>query len=120
MPQIMTANYHTSIFFVPYCVDKTEGVWVRPLSLTTRNMLRRKAAQEAGCDAEITESLLCRFILEECIVDWKGFRDVKGCDIPYNKEILRDLCEYDQVAAANLLSRVLEVARMGEIDDQKN
>ena len=45
MPCILTDRYKDSTFFIPYTLDKTEGVFVKPLTETKRNDVRRATIQ---------------------------------------------------------------------------
>ncbi len=120
MPKILTKVYKNALFFLPYSRDKSEGVWCKPLTMTKRNELRRQAQIEAGMDTDIADAYLTRAMLEESIVDWKGFWTASGEEIPYSKEVLRDMCECDPGTAVTMLARILEIARMGELEDKKN
>ena len=111
MPKILTKVYKNALFFLPYSRDKSEGVWCK---------LRRQAQIEAGMDTDIADAYLTRAMLEESIVDWKGFWTAGGEEIPYSKEVLRDMCECDPGMAVTMLARILEIARMGELEDKKN
>lgn len=120
MPRIVTAKTRNLVFFLPYSKDKSEGVWCKPLTLTRRHELQRQAAVEAGMDSDLTESYLCRSILQETIVDWKGFWTPTGEDIPYSKEAVADMCENDPAMAVGMLTRILALARTGELEERKN
>ena len=100
--------------------DKSEGIWVRPITRTQLNEAYRKAALEAGADAELAEALVSLRVLENSLVDWKGFFDANGNSIDYSGEILREVWENDPAMFANIYWRIREIARMGELDDQKN
>lgn len=53
--------------------DKSEGMWARPITRTQLSEAYRKAALEAGADTELTEALVSLRVLENSLVDWKGF-----------------------------------------------
>lgn len=120
MPKILTEKYRDHLFFLPYSKDKSEGVWCRPLTMTRRNELRRTALQEAGMDSDLADNFLCRLLLKESIADWKGFWDPAGAAVPYSKEAVDEMCEHDPVLAMGMLTRILSIARMGDVEDQKN
>ena len=59
-------------------------------------------------------------MLGESIQDWKGFTDPGQEEIPYNKENLKSLVSLDPDFFGALLLRVNNVARHGELVDEKN
>lgn len=120
MPCILTDRYKDSTFFIPYSPDKSEGVFVKPLTETKRNDIRRATIQEAGQDNELFNQMIMRSMLGESIQDWKGFTDPGHDDIPYNKETLKTLIPLDPDFFNGLLLRVNNVARHGELVDEKN
>lgn len=120
MPKILTEKTKSLTFFLPYAKDKSEGVWCRPLTLTRRNELQREAMLEAGMDSELAEHFLCRKLLKESITDWKGFWTPTGEEVPYSKQAVDEMCEHDPVMAMGMLTRILSIARTGELDDRKN
>ena len=120
MPKILTDAYKDATFFVPYTDDKSEGVYVRPQTETMRNRIRLKAHKEAGADESISGALFIKSFLEEAVVGWTGFVDVAGAEIPCTSEMKAQICECDPDFAAGLVSRVCHVARLGEVDDEKN
>ena len=120
MPKILTEAYASSTFFVPLSADKTEGVWVKPLTETKRRQIREAALQEAGHDQEIAAAYVMRDTLKACISDWVGFFDPAGKEIPYSQETLPSLCRCDPDLFAGIYLKVLSVARFGELQDLKN
>ena len=50
MPKILTDAYRDATFFVTYNEDKTEGVYLKPLTDTMKGKLRNEAQKEAGAD----------------------------------------------------------------------
>ena len=120
MPCILTSRYKDSTFFVPYDSEKKEGVFVKPLTETKRNELRRATIQEAGQDNDLFNQMLVRSMLEASIQDWKGFTDSANEEIPYSKEALKELIPLDPDFFGTLLLRVNNVARHGELVDAKN
>jgi hypothetical protein len=120
MPCILTDRYKDSTFFIPYTLDKTEGVFVKPLTETKRNDVRRATIQEAGQDNDLFNQMLVRSMLSESIQDWKGFTDPGQEEIPYSKENLKSLVSLDPDFFGALLLRVNNVARHGELVDEKN
>lgn len=120
MPKIVTKNYSDAVFFIPYTADKSEGIWARPITRSQLNEAYRKSALEAGADTELTEALVSLRVLENSLVDWKGFFDANAKPIEYSRETLRAVWENDPAIFTNIYWRIREIARMGELDDQKN
>lgn len=120
MPKIVTSAYTDFIYFMPFTTDKTEGVFAKPGTRTMFNDCRREAALEAGADMELAENLAALKILQKCITDWKGFYAPNGDEIPYRPEVLKDLWENDTAMFTNIFVRHREIARMGELADEKN
>jgi len=120
MPKLLTEAYAQSTFFVPLSADKSEGVWVKPLTETKRRQIRDACLQEAGHDQEIAMQYVVRDTLKACISDWVGFTDPAGKEIPFSQEILPSLCRCDPDFFAGLYLKVTAVARFGEIQDVKN
>lgn len=120
MPKILTGDYMARTFFLPFAADKSEGVWARPLTLTRRMEIQRETQAEAGMDEDIAGSYLCRGILQESIIDWKGFITPEGAEIPYSREAVKSLCENDPGMASIILDRILAMARAGDLDERKN
>ena len=120
MPKLLTEAYAQSTFFVPLSADKSEGVWVKPLTETKRRQIRDACLQEAGHDQEIAMQYVVRDTLKACISDWVGFTDPSGKEIPYSQEILPGLQVQHAFDFAGLYLKVTAVARFGEIQDLKN
>lgn len=120
MPKIMTDAFMARTFFLPFSVDKSEGVWARPLTLTRRMEIQRESQLEAGMDADIAANYFCRGILQESIQDWRGFYTPDGVEVPYSKEAVKSLCENDPGMAATILERIMAMARTGELNERKN
>lgn len=120
MPKMMTGEFAQRAFYIPWTTDKSEGVWARPLTLTQRAELRREAQLEAGMDDDIAANNYCRMMLQESIENWQGFRTPAGEEIPYSREAVTTLCEYDPVLAAEMLARISAMAREGELAERKN
>ena len=120
MPKLLTEHYLTSTFFVPLSADKSEGVWVRPLTETKRRQIREEALQEAGHDQDIAMQYVVRDTLKACVTDWVGFFDPAGNEIPFSQDSLPALCRCDPDFFAGLYLKVTAVARFGELADLKN
>lgn len=120
MPKILTKEYLERTFFVPLKADKSEGVWVRPLTETKRTEIRNAALQEAGQDADIAARYMVRDTLKACLTDWKGFYDAEGREIAFDKAAVPELCGIDPEFFSGLYLRILNVARTGEAEDLKN
>lgn len=117
MLRIMTQEYQDKKFFIPYTQDKTEGFWVHPLKFSTREAIRREAALEAGMDMTLAAEFFALKVLKACVVDWKGAQDTEGNDIPFSEENLCKTWKYDPDMANDMLTRVLNVARCGGLDE---
>ena len=120
MPTVLTREYMDHTFFIPLSADKSEGVFSRPLSKTRRKQLEHASIQEAGHDQNIANEFFQRDVLKECIIQWKGFKDAKGTEIPFSTEILSELCEIDPELFRGIFIRIMSGARFGEIEDLKN
>jgi len=120
MPKLLTEAYAQSTFFVPLSADKSEGVWVKPLTETKRRQIRDACLQEAGHDQEIAMQYVVRDTMRECLSGWKGFYDPKGEEIPFSTETAAALCKFDPDFFSGLYMRIMAVARFGEIQDLKN
>ncbi len=120
MPRILTDAYRDATFCLPFSQDKSECAFVKPMTETARNEIRRRAAQEAGHGAALAERYFLRGALREAITGWKGFYDVKGNELPFSPEMIDELCACDPDFATAMLVRVLSVARAGELEDEKN
>ena len=120
MPKIVTKNYSDAVFFIPYMADKSEGIWARPITRTQLSKAYRKDALEAGEDTELPDALVSLRVLENYLVDWQGFFDANEKPIEYSRETLREVWESDPAIFTNIYWRIREIARMGELDDQKN
>lgn len=120
MPRVLTDAYREKTFFIALTADKSEGVWVKPLSETDRNELRRNTLKEAGGDADVATALLSCAYLQNAVVDWKGFTDARGNDLPCSAEIIKEVCRCDPDFTTGLLLRISNVARYGMLDDEKN
>lgn len=120
MPKIMTNAYRNRTFILPFSDDKSECAYVKPLTDTEIDRIRLKAATEGGADDNITTRYFTRYFLEEAVTGWKGFYDVDGLEIPYSKEMLKEICECDPEFAAIMVLRIRSVARFGELEERKN
>ena len=118
--KILTDAYKDATFFVPYAQDKSEGVYVRPVTATLQRRLQNEAAKEAGADMGLAEGYAVVKMLQAALVGWQGFFDVTGKEIPFSEQAIREICECDPEFAAALALRIRHVARMGEVDDIKN
>lgn len=120
MPRILTDAYRDARFFVPYNDAKTEGVFVRPLTETTMFKLRDEASKEGGADDQLSSTILVRKLLQASITDWQGFYDAAGEEMPCTPEVIKEICECDPEFASGLMFRIRNVARLGELEEQKN
>lgn len=120
MPRVLTDAYRDATFCLPFSKDKGECAFVRPMTETRRNEIRRRVMQEAGHDAALAENYFLREVLREAVTGWKGFYDVKGRELSFSREMLDEICACDPDFASLMLARILSVARTGELEDQKN
>ncbi len=120
MPKILTDAYRDACFFVPYTDDKSEGVFVKPLTETARFKLRSEASKEGGADDQLSSTIYIRKLLQASIQDWRGFYDAAKKEIPCTPEMVKEICECDPDFASALWLRVGNVARLGELEEQKN
>ena len=120
MPVLLTEAYANSRFFIPLKADKSEGVWVKPLTETKRRMIRDAALQEAGHDQDIALSYIVRDTLKQCVADWKGFYDPAGNEIPFSPDAIASLAKIDPDFFSGLYLKIVAVARFGELADLKN
>ncbi len=120
MPHILTDTYRDKTFFIALTDDKSEGYWCKPISETERNKIRRDAQKEAGGDSDIAAQIFTIKFLQRSITDWKGFFDMKGDAIPCNEETIAMICRCDPDICSTLAIKVMNIARYGELDDQKN
>lgn len=118
--QIMTEAYKDLEYFVPLNPAKTEGYWGRPISATERRKIAQEAIKEAGGDMLLGNHLEMGKMLSIGLTRWIGMVDMGGAEIPFSGEVLRMICEYDPDAMAGFLHRLRNIARFGELEDQKN
>ena len=50
MPRILTDAYKDKVFVLPYTDDKKECAYIKPLTDTALNRIRREASKESGTD----------------------------------------------------------------------
>lgn len=120
MPRILTDAYKDKVFVIPYTDDKKECAYIKPLTNTALNRIRREASKESGTDEALFNHFFMRNSLQESIVSWEGFIDVAGEEIPYSLEMVKEICECDPEFATGMALRIRNVARFGELDDRKN
>lgn len=118
--RILTEAFRDRTFFVPLNNERTEGVFVRPMSATQRRKIQQEALREAGADISIAAYLEGVKLLQRCVADWKGFQDLDGNDIRCTPEKIREVCECEPDFMGQLAQRIQHVARLGELDDEKN
>lgn len=120
MPKILTDTYRNATFFVPYTDDKSEGFFVKPVTETDLLKIRIDAAKEAGADNDLADVIARRLVLQRHVQSWQGFFDVAGNEIPCTPEAIKEVCECDPAFADGMAMRVRSVARIGELEEQKN
>ena len=87
---------------------------------TLRKRIRDNVIQEAGQDQINAAEYAARDTLKHCVQDWKGFFDVAGNVIPFSQNIILELIKIDPEIFSIIHTRILSVARFGELDDLKN
>lgn len=120
MPVVLTDPYMSKTFYVPLTLDKSEGFWARPVTETDMTEYRRQCGKEAGGDEDLMNSLILKRILMDKVVDWQGYRDAAGQDLPCTPEVKAAICVSDPVHVAEMVLRIRNIARMGMVDDAKN
>ncbi len=120
MPVVLTDAYRNRTFILPFTADKTECAFVKPLTETEIDKIRKQAAKEGGADEVLVTRYFNRLHLMESIVGWQGFFDVAGNEIPYSAEAVKEICECDPSFAIDTLMRVRNIARLGELEERKN
>jgi hypothetical protein len=118
--RILTDAYKDATFFIPYSEDKTEGVFVRPMTSTMQIRIQNDAVKEAGADISLADRFVIAKTLQSLLVGWQGFYDVRDNEIPFSEQAIKEICECDPDFAALLATRIRHVARLGEIEDEKN
>lgn len=120
MPKIMTRAYIDKTFVLPFSEEKQEFALVKPLSDTEINKITLSAAKEGGADIDLTSKYFTRLFLEASLTGWQGFYDVAGNEIPFSREMIREICECDPEFAAIMVLRIRQVAKYGELEERKN
>lgn len=120
MPVVLTDAYKNRTFILPFTADKSECAYVKPLTETDIDKIRKQAAKEGGADEVLITRYFNRAYLMESITGWQGFYDAAGNEIPYSPEMVKEICECDPAFAFETLRRVRDIARLGELDERKN
>lgn len=120
MPVVLTDAYKNRTFILPFKGDKSEMAYVKPLTDTELERIRKQAAKEGGADEMLTQKYFVRLLLIESITGWQGFYDVAGNAIPYSPEMVKEICECDPEFATQTVLRVRNIARVGELEEIKN
>lgn len=120
MPVVLTDAYKNRTFILPFKGDKSEFAYIKPLTETELERIRKQAAKEGGADEMLVNKYYTRLQLMESITGWQGFYDVAGNEIPYSPEMVKEICDCDPDFAAITVQRVRNIARMGELDEIKN
>lgn len=118
--RIMTEAYKDVTYFIPLNGQKTEGIYVKPLSSTERRRISLEAVRESGGDMSVAAHLEAVKMLQSGLVGWKGIYDMGRNEVPFSAEMIKVACEYDPDIMAQFLARMKNVARFGEEDDRKN
>lgn len=120
MPVVLTDAYRNSTFILPFLGDKSECAYIKPLTDTEIEKIRKQAAKEGGADEVLVQKYFMRLFLMEAITGWQGFFDVAGNEIPYSKDMVKEICECDPEFAKQTVLRVSNIARAGELEERKN
>ena len=64
MPKNLTDAYRDATFYVPYNEDRTEGVYIKPLTETAMGKMRDEAAKEGGADDKLASAIFVRKLLQ--------------------------------------------------------
>lgn len=118
--QIMTEAYKDREYFVPLNQQKTEGFWGKPLSSTLRRKIAQEAIKESGGDMQVAAYLESVKLLQAGITRWTGMYDMGGEEIAFSAKNVELACECDPDIMAGFLSRLKNIARFGELEDEKN
>jgi|GEM_PF-4533626 len=117
--RILTEAYKDRQYFIALNVEKTEGFWAKPLSSTIRRQAAQEALMESGGDLPLAQTIERGKLLQAALADWKGMYDMGGNELPFTKETLKLCCEHDPDLMDIFLHRVRNIARFGELDDEK-
>lgn len=120
MPVVLTDAYRNKTFILPFVGDKSECAYIRPLTDTEIEKIRRQAAKEGGADETLVQKYFTRLFLMEAITGWQGFYDVAGNEISYSPEMVKEICDCDPEFALQTILRVRNIARTGELEERKN
>lgn len=120
MPVVLTDAYKNSTFILPFIGDKSECAYVKPLTDTEIEKIRKQAAKEGGADEILVQKYFTRLFLMEAITGWQGFFDVAKNEIPYSRDMVKEICECDPEFAIQTVMRVRNIARAGELEERKN
>lgn len=118
--RILTEAYKDMTFFLPLNPHKTEGIWARPISSTERRKQQQEALKEAGGDTSLAAFLTDVKFLKSALTDWVGMVDMRDQEIPFSAEAVEKGCEWDPDLMAGFATRVRNIARFGEVEDEKN
>lgn len=119
--------------FIPVVEDGSEGVYIKPFTQDTLRQAQENALKHVSpytvdmvhmakdkikalvamgkflIDfAPMIQSILFKETLSSAIVDWKGFKDAEGQEMPYTKEVLEACIECDKRSGDNLFPRILD------------
>lgn len=120
MPVVLTDAYRNRTFVLPFTGDKSECAYIKPLTDTEIDKVRKQAIKEGGADEILVQKYFTRLFLMESVTGWQGFFDVAGNEIPYSPEMVKEICECDPEFALLTYRRVINVARAGELEERKN
>ncbi len=120
MPVVLTDAYRNSTFILPFTADKSECAYVKPLTDSEVDKIRKKAAKEGGADETLTAKYFTRAFLQASITDWQGFYDAAGNEISYSPEMVKEVCECDPEFANMMAFKIRNIARLGELEERKN
>lgn len=117
---ILTEAFKDRAYFIRLGRGKDEGLYAKPVSLTERRRIALDAMRESGGDLVLAGHIETERLLQASLTGWVGLWDSGGKEIPFSQENISMICEHDPDAAADFSVRVKNIARLGELDDEKN
>jgi hypothetical protein len=117
---LLTKKFASCTFRLDLTADGSAYFVCKPIVGSKQNEIAKKVMAEYAFDAQIAAFKILPALLEAHIVGWEGLQDVSGAPIPYSKEMLLELCEYDYEFMEAQLNRIRRIAREGRLEEEKN
>ena len=117
---VLTKKFASRTFRLDLTADGSAYFVCKPIVGSKQNEIAKKVMAEYAFDAQIAAVKILPALLEAHIVGWEGLQDVSGSPIPYSKEMLLELCEYDYEFMEAQLNRIRRIAREGRLEEEKN